>query len=158
MLLLVTGTRKDQIGRIDILPGGDLAIRQGEPINLSAVAYSVEGTPIGGMKVDWSVRDVGRDQPERPLPSGIFHAGQAGTFVIIARVKGFQAQANITVEENRPLMARRGIQTAIARGKTERVDRLRREGRDTSETISSKADCAGSSSIGCRVKRTYRPG
>jgi hypothetical protein len=74
MLLLVTGTRKDQIGRIDILPGGDLAIRQGEPINLSAVAYSVEGTPIGGMKVDWSVRDVGRDQPERPLPSGIFHA------------------------------------------------------------------------------------
>ena len=140
MLLLVTGTRKDQIGRIDILPGGDLRIRQGEPVNFSAVPYSVEGTPIGGMKFDWSVRDVGRDQPERPMPNGVFHAGQAGIFVVTARSQGYQAQGNVTVEENKPLMAMRGIQTAIARGKTEYVDRLKREGRFTSNTISSKAN------------------
>ena len=120
--------QSSQIQRIEILPGDDLTIRQGEPVNFSAIAYSTDGIPVSGVNFNWTIRDTGRDGVERPLLHGDFQPMQVGRFVITAKVDGFQAEADVTVEENRPLMTMRGIQRAIERGHSEYVDRLRREG------------------------------
>lgn len=135
-----TGKRNDQIQRIDILPGGDLSVRQGEPVNFSAIAYSSEEVPVSGVKFEWNIQDEGNSDVVRSLPNGEFHPMRTGRFVITAGTQGFQARANVTVEENKPLMTMRRIQTAIERGQTEYVDRLRREGLFSSGLISSKND------------------
>ena len=88
LALLRVKKQTSQISRIEIRPGSDLTVRQGEPINFSAIAYTVNNRPIHGLKFDWSVQDVGRQRAAHNLPDGTFPAKIPGTFVITARTEG----------------------------------------------------------------------
>lgn len=142
-LLMFFAPKKQQvspISRIEIQPGGDVKIRQGEPINFTAVAYSSKGNPIGGLKFDWTAEDVGRSLQARSLATGIFTAEAPGTFVITAKTEGYQAQVTVTVEENKALVILKKIKANEAGGDDDYVKNLKARKEYTTEEISSKND------------------
>lgn len=138
MLPLITGERKNRVNRIEILPGDALNIRQGEPVDFSAIAYSIENIPIGGLKFDWSVADANSDLPAYPLADGTFSAITPGHFVITASTEGFQTQVNITVEKSQTLEVLQKIKDESAKGNLDEVTKLKRSVNYTSGTVDSK--------------------
>lgn len=101
--ILTARKQTDTIGRIQIMPG-DVAIRQGEPVNFSAVAYATDEEPIHGLKFTWTVQDVGRNLQTRSLANGIFPANAHGSFIITAKTEGSQAYVRVMVEKNDSLL------------------------------------------------------
>lgn len=139
LLFLKAKKQSESIGRIEILPG-DVTIRQGEPVNFSAIAYSPQGNPPGGLKFKWTVKDVGRNLPSHNLANGNFQARTTGKFLITAEAKGMSAQVNVTVEENKPLMVMKKIKDDEAKGKKDLIKKLKEQNKYKSEEISSKKD------------------
>jgi YD repeat-containing protein len=142
LLFFAPKQQTNSISRIEILPGGDggITVRQGEPVNFSAIAYSAEENPVGGLRFNWTVRDAGRNRSPRNLPNGTFNANIPGSFLITAETGGYRAQVNITVEENEPLTLLKRILEEKAGGNQDAVKKLAGETRFTSEAIDSKRD------------------
>lgn len=138
-LLLFLNTKKQtqSIGRIEILPG-DTTRRQGEPINFSAIGYTTDGRTAGGLKFEWTVRDVGRNLKEHNLANGNFQAKNIGKFLVTAEAEGVSAKVNIVVEENIPLMMMKKIKRDEARGDLTLVNKLKEKKLYSTEEISSK--------------------
>ncbi|MGI8639950.1 MAG: RHS repeat-associated core domain-containing protein [Pyrinomonadaceae bacterium] len=133
--------QSSQISRIEIRPGRNLTIRQGEPVNFTATAYTAQGIVIGGLKFDWTARDVGRNRNERNLANGIFSAHAPGNFVVTAKTGGYQAQVNITVEENKALNILKKIKDDEANGiNLDKIKKLKDKKIYKTKTISSKED------------------
>lgn len=131
------------LARIEIVPGGDLTVRQGEPVNFTAFAYAPDGRLISGLKFDWSIEDSGRSLPSRNLPDGTFQARRVGNFIVKATARGFQDQINLVVEENRPWVVMQQIREAEANGNVELITRLKRLNRYRRGEISSTQDYQG---------------
>lgn len=131
-----------QLSRIEIVPG-NITVRQGEPTNFTAFGFTANGRRVSGLRFEWTVDDTSRSLSPRNLPDGLFRAPRPGNFVVRATAQGFQAQVNIVVEENRPLMMLKRLQEGEARGDLDLVNRLRRLNRYSSNQISSKRDYRG---------------
>ena len=141
LLLLITPKRQTQaISRIEILPADGTVINQGEPVNFTAIAYSAEGDPIGGLKFKWTETDAGRNLNPHNLANGNFAAKNRGSFIITAEAEGFQAQVNITVKENPPLLVMKKIRDDEAKGKKDYIKKLKDQNKFKSEEIDSKKD------------------
>lgn len=134
------GQRNMQVSRIEIVPGGDLAIRQGEPVNFIAIGYTVDGNPVNGLHFRWSVTDTARETSPHSMHDGIFAANRPGQFLITATARGIQAQANITVEVNEPYRVMSRLRSEAARGRYDYRNRLIQSGQYRSDTLSSKRD------------------
>src|SRR5262245_34639149 len=48
---------KPEVTRIEVSPGSDLNIRQGQPVNFVAIGYDAKDIPVGGVKVEWTIKD-----------------------------------------------------------------------------------------------------
>lgn len=140
LLFLPTKKQTQSINKIEILPGEDVNIRQGEPVNFSAIAYSTENNPVSGLKFKWTVQDVGRNQQARNLPSGTFPARAAGSFVITAEAEGLRKQIDVTVQGNPALMMLKKLKAEEASGNFTNVNKLKQQKKYTTEVISSKKD------------------
>ncbi len=140
-LLLFKGKQEGpQLSRIEIVPGGGLTVRQGEPVNFTAIGYTADGIPVGGLKFDWTIEDTERNRTAHNLPNGTFPANRKGNFTVTAKAGGFQAQIGVTVEENLPLMTMKRIKDDESKGKLDVVNTLKQNNRYTSGKISSKKD------------------
>ncbi|HEX8266281.1 MAG TPA: hypothetical protein VF596_12800, partial [Pyrinomonadaceae bacterium] len=128
------------ISRIEIQPGGNLTIRQGEPVNFSAIAYSSEGIPVGGLKFKWEIKDLSRNASARNLPGGTFHAPSTGKFLVTAEAEGVSAEVSIEVEKNVPLMIMKKIKDDEAKGKPDLIKKLKDQNKYKTEEISSRKD------------------
>ena len=128
--LLTAKTENRAVGRIEILPGGEnLTVRQGEPVDFSAIAYSTEGNPLGGLKFDWRITDTGRNLSPHSLLNGRFLARAIGSFIVTVETAGSQAQINVTVVENQPHLIMKKIKSDEAKGKTDFINKLKNENR-----------------------------
>jgi hypothetical protein len=83
--------RAGAVAQIRIFPGA-LNVRQGQETALTGVAYDADGEPLSGIAFQWSVTDVGRSSPARPLLNSTFRARIPGTFLIRASGGGVQAE------------------------------------------------------------------
>ena len=95
------------ISRIEIFPG-PLDLLQGQNKTLSAVAYAADGEPLSGINFEWTITDIGRSTPARPMSGPTFRAQTAGTFSVQARANGVEAQIPVIVagfENSVPLNA-----------------------------------------------------
>ena len=156
VLLFFTAKQETpQLSRIEIRPGGDFTIRQGEPVNFSAIGFTADGVPVNGLQFRWSITDTARNPRPHPLHDGIFSASRPGSFAITATARGIQAQANVTVEINEPNRVMSRIRAELARGRHDYVNTLIRAGQYTSDTLSSKRDYSASPQVEQQVsKRT----
>lgn len=128
------------VSRIEIQPGGNLTIRQGEPVNFTAIGYSSEGIPVGGLKFKWEIRDLSRNSSAHNLPNGTFHARSTGKFLVKAEAEGVTAEVNIEVEKNVPLMIMKKIKDDEAKGKPDLIKKLKDQNKYKTEEISSRKD------------------
>lgn len=137
---LVTGKKAApvQLTRVEIIPGGEITIRQGEPINFTGIGYTTEGHRMSGLRFRWTVEDTARKTGPHNLPDGVFKAQNPGTYIIRTSAQGFQAQTVVTVEENRALMTLRRIKAAEANGDRAFVNKFRKNNQYRTEEISSK--------------------
>ena len=142
LLVFLSAKKQTQsISRIEILPGEEnITVRQGEPVNFSAIAYSPDGSPVSGLKFKWTMQDVGRNLQVRSLADGNFPARLTGRFVVAAETGGFKKQISFTVEENKALMVMKKIKADEASGKLTNVEKLKQQKKYSTEFISSKKD------------------
>lgn len=124
LLFLPAKKQTQSIGKIEILPGGDITRRQGEPINFSAIGYTTNGKTASGLKFKWTIKDAGRNLKEHNLANGNFQAQTTGKFLVTAETEGMSAQVNVVVEENKALMMKK-IKRDEAKGDFTLVNKLK---------------------------------
>jgi len=85
-----------RVAKIQIYPG-DVTVKVEERITFAAVAYDRDGNAIGGVKMDWSALEEGRNHQEPITEEGDFASTAPGTFKITVEGAGRRAQARVTV-------------------------------------------------------------
>ncbi len=142
----LTSKKTSRLNNIAILPG-NMTVHQGEALNLSAVGYTSGGDTVSGLKFKWTVQDVDRKRKVEPLPNGSMMAALPGTFLVTAEADGIQAQATITVVENKALMMLRKIQSEEAQGRSANATKIKEAGQYSQNEISSASTYEKESSL-----------
>ncbi|MGH9930778.1 MAG: carboxypeptidase-like regulatory domain-containing protein, partial [Pyrinomonadaceae bacterium] len=88
--------RDARVSRIQIYPG-DLTINFTEQVSFAAVAYDLNGEPVGGVKIRWSAQEIGLGRPARISQRGNFEPLAPGTYKIAAEARGGTAYATVVV-------------------------------------------------------------
>ena len=90
--------RDARVARLQISPG-DVTLRIGQRVIFAAIAYDLDGAPVGGVRYKWRARDVARHRRVKVSPSGEFEARMAGTYQVTVEGAKQQAQVTVTVLE-----------------------------------------------------------
>ena len=88
--------RNARISRIQIYPD-KVTLDLGQHVFFSAIAYDSENTPVSGATIKWSGKDSGSGRRIALSPQGEFEATRAGSFRVVAEVRGQTAEVNVVV-------------------------------------------------------------
>jgi RHS repeat-associated protein len=88
--------RDGRVARIQIYPG-NATVDMNAQVQLSAVAYDNDNTPVGGVKIEWSGQDISSGRRPRITQRGLFEATIAGSFNVVAEGAGKTAAVTIVV-------------------------------------------------------------
>ncbi|NNE99573.1 MAG: hypothetical protein HKN25_11190, partial [Pyrinomonadaceae bacterium] len=92
--------KQQQIARVEISPKS-AAIREGEEVNLSAVAYTSNGNIIQGVEFEWKAVDVKNSlAPDIAIRENTFRHDTPGGYRVKARAGGVIGEAFIVVRED----------------------------------------------------------
>src|SRR2546422_859525 len=94
--------RDAKVSRLQIFPG-DLTVQLDQQVRFNAIAYSADGSPVSGVKIQWSVQHEGKKNISSVSQQGEFRPFAAGKVKIIAEGAGHKAQADIIVPEGQRL-------------------------------------------------------
>ena len=117
---------------------GDVIVSQGETIDFSAVAYTNEGIPVGGLKFDWTIEFLDRVIKIQPMRNGRFKSKIPGNYRVTAEAEGYTAEVKVTVREDEALMMMQKLKDEEAKGNLTNINKLKNEGKYKDENISSK--------------------
>ena len=99
---LTKRTKKQQrVAKIEIVPG-NAAIREGEKIHFSCVAYDSSGNIVQGAECEWLGWNTEKRETEAPLAvkGGVFEAEGPGVYYVGAKVGGMIGTKRIVVRED----------------------------------------------------------
>jgi RHS repeat-associated protein len=88
--------RDAKVQNLQIFPG-DVTVDLGEHVRFTAAAVDLEGNPVGGVKVKWTVESEQNGRRARLSKDGDFEAVMPGTFAVIAHGAGRTARTNVVV-------------------------------------------------------------
>ncbi|MGI8544884.1 MAG: hypothetical protein ACR2MD_15605 [Aridibacter sp.] len=139
LLFFFGGKKKADVQKVEILPG-DVRVQQGEIVDFSAIAYDYEDTPVSGVKFRWLVENTGgKVSIFSSIRNGRFKPVSPGEYKITATTEdGIQGETKVTVEHNTALLKLKTLKKDEAKGNRSESDRLKREGKYTTEEIDTK--------------------
>jgi RHS repeat-associated protein len=94
--------RDARVSRLQIFPG-DLTVQLDQRVRFNAIAYSADGSPVSGIKIQWSVQHEGKKRIGSISQQGEFLAFAPGKVKIIAESVGHKAQTDIIVPDGQRL-------------------------------------------------------
>ncbi|NNE67398.1 MAG: peptidoglycan DD-metalloendopeptidase family protein [Pyrinomonadaceae bacterium] len=92
--------KQQQIARVEISPN-TAAIREGEEVNLSAVAYTAGGNIVQGVEFEWKAVDMKNSlAPDIAIRENTFRHDTPGAYRVKARAAGVIGEGMIVVRED----------------------------------------------------------
>ena len=94
-----SGRKKQAVAKVEVSPGENLVIREGEKINFSAIARDAQGNVVQGVEFEWLGWNYRKAEPVK-VKGGVFEGEEPGVYYVGARMRGAVGTKRIVVRED----------------------------------------------------------